>query len=230
MESFNNKEQHMDRVTSRFDGDPGRFYVCQIPDPAKVEEWVAGLGDLDLKMPELHWCAMCCVRSLLLAEGMQAPPVDKLFAAACAFGVYRPDNRAGWLGAYHKELAKFVESLGLGRQGVSAHRGVRMRAATGDSCFDLEHLVRSGCYALLSVHPDIRLRSDVAPQKKRGHFVLVYGYESNNGQGHFLLNNPAGYKSHDSQVGMRVSPERLEQVSYGDCVIVRSHFSRLIGE
>ena len=58
---------------------------------------------------------------------------------------------------------------------------------------------------------------------KRGHFVLIYGYTiDENGGLHFLLNNSAGFVSEESQVGMRVSAQRLSDLSSGDGVMVHS--------
>ncbi len=210
---------------------PEDFYVCQISDPTKVEEWVAGLNSLDSKAPELHWCAMCCVRSLLLAERLPAPPLEELFDMACEQGVYRPDKDIAWSGAYHRELADFINTVRVVEQRKAfASRRMKISATADDRWFNMEGLVRSGCYILLSVHPDIRLRTDTAPPSKRGHFVLVYDFIERDGQKYFLINNPAGFQSQYSQIGMEVSAERLGQVSSGDGIVVKSRFSRLIGE
>jgi hypothetical protein len=221
----------MNIQTSWFSRKPEDFYVCQISDPAKVEEWVASLDRLDPKTPELHWCAMCCVRSLLLAEKLPAPSVKDLFAMACEQGVYRPDPSIGWRGAYHKELADFINVVRVvDQRKASAFQNMKIPATLDDRWFNMEGLVRSGCYIFLSVHPNIRLRTDVPPPSKRGHFVLVYDFFERGGQKYFLVNNPAGFQSQDSQIGMEVSFERLVQVSSGDGVVVKSRFSRLIGE
>lgn len=208
------------------------FYVCQIPDRTKVEEWVATADALATDAPELHWCAMCCLRSLLLAEELPAPPVEELFAAACEFGVYRPDQTIGWRGAYHNELAEFTNTVRVvSQRPAHAFRGTKKILSTPtDRFFTLEALVKWGCYFMLSVHPDVRLQSNVPPPSKRGHFVLVYDFVEEDSQKFFLINNPAGFMSQDSQVGMKISPERLEQVWSGDGICVKSRFSRLIGE
>ncbi len=212
---------------------PSDIFVCQIPNAAEVEEWISG-DTFDLKDPEQHWCAMCCVRMLLLAEDMPAPSLEDLFKEACRHGVYQQDEYIGWRGAYHKELASFINSYlpaskWLQRQ-ASAHRGKKIRATSDNKFFNLEATIRSGCYALLSVHPDIRLDTDETPPNKRGHFVFVYGVQVCGDETFFLLNNPAGFQSNNSQIGARVSAKRLEQVSSGDCVLIKSRFSGLLCE
>jgi hypothetical protein len=196
---------------------PASCFVCQIPDPAQVEEWSAGVDTLDKRAWERHWCAMCAVRMLLLAEGLAAPALGELFEQARDFGVYRADPAIGWRGAYHWELAKFVANFGFKAhavRGMSPHNHRSLRWSIGQ-------WVGFGHYVLLSAHPDIRLRSSEPPPAKRGHIVFVYGYEVVGGQGYYLLNNSAGFASQQSQVGMRISAERLGQVSCGDGVVVQ---------
>lgn len=210
---------------------PEDFYVCQISEPTKVEEWVASAGTLPREVPERHWCAMCCVRGLLLVEQLPAPPLEELFDLACRQGVYRSDSRLGWVGAYHKELADFINTVRVVEQRkATARRNIEIVSTPENPWFNMEKLISTGCIVLLSVHPNIRLRTNVQPPHKRGHFVLVYGVRHMGGETYFLLNNPAGFQSQDSQIGMAVSAERLQQVSSGDGIIVKSRFSRLIGE
>jgi hypothetical protein len=221
----------MKRETSFSNMKPEDFYVCQIPDPAKVEEWVDSINTLDLRAPERHWCAMCCVRGLLLAERLPAPSLEDLFGLACKQGVYRPDSNTGWRGAYHQELAKFINTVRVTKQReASAHRRMKILVTPENEWFNMERLVSTGCYIILSVHPDIRLRTNVPPPNKNGHFVLVYDFFQKGEQKYFRINNPAGFQTHNSQIGMEVSAERLAQVSSGDGVVVKSNFSRLIGE
>jgi hypothetical protein len=210
---------------------PADFYACQIPDPTKVEEWIANIESLDVRAPERHWCAMCCVRGLLLAERLPSPSVEELFEMACAQGVYRPDQEIGWCGAYHKELAAFINTIrDAGQRKATADRSMRVLAKSRDDLWSMEKLVGWGCYILLSVHPDIRLRSSTPPVTKRGHFVLIFGSFRREGQRFFRINNPAGFQSQNSQIGMEVSAERLEQLTCGDGIVVKSEYSRLIGE
>jgi hypothetical protein len=196
---------------------PDSCFVCQIADPAQVEEWSAGIDALDTQARERHWCAMCAVRMLLLAEGLTAPSLEQLFEQARDFGVYRADPAIGWKGAYHQELAKFVANFGFTAHAVrcmSPHHGKSLRWSIGQ-------WIGFGHYVLLSAHPDIRLRSSEPPPTKRGHIVFVYGYEILAGQEYYWLNNSAGFLSQQSQAGMRISAERLAQVSCGDGVVVQ---------
>lgn len=220
----------MQRETAFYHMNPDDFYVCQIPDPTKVEEWVANINNLDLKAPERHWCAMCCVRGLLLAEHYPSPSVEELFEMGCAQGVYRPDPDIGWRGAYHQELADVINTIRVvDQRKATVHRSIPILAKSQYD-WSMESLVSTGCYLLLSVHPDIRLRTTMSPVSKRGHFVLVYDFFERDGRKYFRINNPAGFQSNNSQIGMEVSAQRLAQVSSGDGLVVKSAFSRLIGE
>jgi hypothetical protein len=198
---------------------PAAYFVCQIDNPAHVEAWSRVLKP-DMEAKERHWCAMCCVRSLLLAERLDAPSVEELFDRACEFGVYKSDAESVWSGAYHKELADFVSTLHPKR--AHAVRNILL-SASNNPC-DLRHWVVIGHRVLLSVHPEIRARTYNAPPDKRGHFVFVYGYEEVNGVGHFLLHNPAGFMSENSQICFAVSAQRMAQVSDGKGVVVHSRF------
>ncbi|MBC7836856.1 hypothetical protein H7X87_03715 [Acetobacteraceae bacterium] len=202
---------------------PEEAFVCQISDSTRLEQWVAQLASLPVTAKEQHWCAMCCVRSLLIADGLDAPSLEELFDRACAAGVYREDAEIGWRGAYHHELAEFVSTLHP--QGANAVRGMST-VHNGPRGFSLGQYIGFGHYVLLSVHPDIRLRSNEPVPVKRGHFVFIYGFRVMNGTEYFVLHNPAGFATESSQIGMLVSSERLIQVSDGDGIVVLNRGAR----
>lgn len=205
-------------VVDLFDGtDPGEFYVCQIPDSREVERWVRSPDAKDPHKRSAHWCAMCCVRMILLAERRRPVySLTELFDAASDCRAYMiQEPQEGWRGAYHRELVDFLHfSCGLR---AFAERGM-------DTRFVLERL-RDGFYCMLSVHPDIRLRSKEPTPHKGGHFVLVYGAERDSKYGdRFLVNNSAGFASEGSQIGMRVPFARMDQVFSGNGLIIQSRF------
>jgi hypothetical protein len=212
-------EYHVQRAPLK---DPKSFFVCQIGQPENVESWIANIGDIDTAAKERHWCAMCCVRSLLLAEDLPAPSLEELFDAACRHGVYRADPEMGWRGAYHKELAEFVSGMTGTR--AFAHRAMTTRH-NHQGRLSLGQWIGFGHYILLSVHPDIRLTESPEPESKRGHFVLVYGFKAERGVEQFLLHNSTGFASNRSQAGVWVPSRRIDQMSCGDGVVVRSRFT-----
>jgi hypothetical protein len=191
------------------------YYVCQIDNPAQVETWLSSYDALPPTAPEKHWCAMCSLRSIMLAEHRDAPPLTAMFSEACARGVYKQHAEFGWDGAYHAELADFAQTYAQMPEAIALqHMETRF----------IEERLGNGYYCMLSTHPDIRLRSDQEPQVKRGHFVLIYGYARDSmRETSFLICNSTGFASNNSQVGMWVPAARLRQVSSGDGVLVKSH-------
>ena len=189
---------------------PEDYYVCQVEKLYQVEDWARSPDPATM---EAHWCAMCCVRSIQLATGHRwTESLEKLFQIACRWNVYRPAE-IGWKGAYHYELGRFAMEA-CSRVAYSA------RAQTTE---EIQECLYRGYFCLLSVHPDIRLRSTEVPAIKRGHFVLIYGYKiDEKNELHFLVNNSAGFVSQESQIGMRVSAQRIKDVSSGDAVFIHS--------
>lgn len=193
---------------------PEDFFVCSIPDRTKVEEWRESPEILDYRIPSSSWCAMTCISMVLLAEGLSSPTLEELFEQACDAEVYRPmPDDAGWSGAHHDKLPTFVATTL--DQPVEYHPSM--------TTIDLMRALADGYYALLSVSTDIRLVSNEEPDKLGGHFVLVYGFEHDEYDNlFFVLNNGAGYATLNSQIGFRVSEERMLQVFSGRGVLVRS--------
>ena len=198
---------------------PAELYACQIQDPACVEDWVQSPDARDPFKPEANWCAMCCTQMILRAEGVSPPPLLELFEQAISFSVYRQEEaRIGWRGAYHRELADYLGTKW--RMRSSAERNMSPEWVC--------RMLSYGNYCLLSVHPEIRLRADIPPPHKNGHFVLIYGYNTTEeGEIYFLLQNTAGFASQESQVGMAISAHRLEQVFSGNGIVVQSRFAHL---
>ncbi len=189
---------------------PDAHYVCQIPFREGVERWSQNIDPVYM---EAHWCGMCCVRSILLTFGESVPHLADLFKLACMSGVYRP-LPVGWQGAHHNELALFVKRL----TGHAAHTERGMLPER------ILYWLNEMNFCILSVHPDIRCIEAPIPDTKRGHLVLVYGYQYDEaGMLHFLINNSAGFAGNNSQVGVSVPASRLVAFSCGDGILVPSY-------
>lgn len=197
--------------------DPRRFYTCQIEDPRNLEKWVQSPNARDYTKPEANLCAMCCTSMILKSEEISPPSTLELFGQAAGFSVFRPKpDGSGWKGAYHMELADYLE----------AQWGMRTWAERNMKPGFIRLMLTFGNYCMLSVHPEIRLRTTELPPGKSGHIVLVYGfYVTRRRRLRFLVQNSAGFASQDSQIGMSISEHRLAQVFSGNGVIVRSRFS-----
>lgn len=198
---------------------PNDIYVCQIDDRTAMEEWVR---NPDLRPPHQarsNWCAVCCTRMILQAESMYAPSREELFEAAQDLHAYQEivsedrETLLAWKGAYHEHLAIFLwRSLGLWAQ---AERNVDLNF--------LRARLYEGYYVLASVHPDIRFPDQQnEPEKKGGHFVLIYGFEIIGDACWFLAMNSSGFASQQSQIAVRVPNYRLRQLFSGNVVLVGS--------
>lgn len=200
--------------------DPEKIYVCQIDDPLKVEEWVTSPDARNYQKEEASRCAMCCAKMILRAEDRREPwlkvdpSLEELFDWAQDCFTYRwEDGDDGWKGAYHGELAAFFwHSLRLWSQ---AERNV-------DLNFVRQRLLE-GYYVLASVHPNIRFpNNDDVPEKKGGHFVLIYGFEIHGDTCWFFVMNSAGFASQNSQIAVKILSNRVYQLFSGNVVLVRS--------
>lgn len=189
---------------------PQNFYVCSIPNPLGVEEWLESSQARDYTLPSASWCAMACVRMVLLSEKQEAPSLETLFAEACKMGVYQiKEGTKEWVGAYHDPLVLFLGSLGF-----EAWRKENLSSA------DVASALNCHFYSMLSVSPEIRY-VDGVPEKKSGHLVFAYGYEGPKGQHVFRIHNSAGFASLGTQIGVRVPEARLTEVFSGRGIFFR---------
>jgi hypothetical protein len=195
------------------------FYVPLIPDRFKLEEWRASPAALDHTIPSSNWCAMTLVRMTFLAYDLKAPTLEELWEGACAAGVYVPKRVGeGWSGAHHEPLATFIERLGFSV--------IREEATTLNL---VKSIVTESLpwVAFLSVSPEIRFHRDTEPTKRNGHMVLAYDCERLvDGSRVFLIQNPAGFASLNSQIGVRISETRLQQVFSGNAIFVSRKYFR----
>ena len=197
---------------------PINFYTCLIGDRFGVEAWRNSPRCFDLSIPSSNWCAMTCLRMLLLVHRLPSPPLDELFGAACTAGVYEwnygTDNRPqGWRGCYHTKLASFITQYGF----EAHHRASLMTD-------DIADALDNDWFVIPSLSPEIRfpLRRR-SPQQRNGHVVLVYAYRShkNGNNRSFLIQNSAGFVSKNSQIAVRISERRMKQVFGGHATFVR---------
>jgi hypothetical protein len=177
----------------------------------KVEEWRASPQATNYRIPSSSWCGMTCLRMMLLLEGRRAPSLDDLFEHACAAGVFTWEEN-GWKGANLHKLPAFIGEYGF-----------MARLAQTMDPDDVAHALAERNYVFPRVGPDIRYRTDEEPSKNHGHFVFMYGYETDEaGNLKFLIHNSAGFASLDSQIAVPIPAARLRQVFSGDAILVRS--------
>jgi hypothetical protein len=191
---------------------PEEFYTCLIEDPMKVEEWRASDGAHDHTIPSSNWCALTCLRMILLLEGREAPSLEYLWERACAAGVYvlGAGNR-GWIGAYHERLASFIKEFGFD--------AINLKDLTMDL---IAEALSSGNYVIPSVSPDIRYALDLEPRHTDGHMVLCYKYQIDEPGRMFTIQNSAGFASIGTQIGVPIPEARFRQVFSGNAILVRS--------
>lgn len=205
-------------IINLLDGmDLNEIYTCQIEDRFAMESRLANPELRDPRLASSNWCAVCCTRTILLAENRSAPSREELFEAAQDCHAYREitegDDLIGWKGALHQDFVTFLwASLRLWAQ---AERNV-------DLGFVRQRLFE-GYYILASVHPSIRFPDDRnEPEHKGGHFVLIYGFEIEDEACWFFIMNSSGFASRQSQVAVRVPNYRLRQLFSGNVILVRS--------
>jgi hypothetical protein len=194
------------------------FFVSLIEDRFKMEAWRASPQCFDRTIPSSNWCAMTCLRMLLLLQKFPSPSLEKLFEDACTSEVYVWDDGAdteniGWRGCYHKKLAVFIRQYGF-----EAHH--RTSLVTGDIADALDN----DWFVIPSVSPEIRFpHRRRNPIQRNGHVVLVYAYRSHKDESNrsFLIQNAAGFASKNSQIGVRISERRMQQVFGGHATFVR---------
>ena len=147
----------------------------------------------------------------LLFHGREAPPLESLFAQACATGVYRRMDDGRWKGAFHEPLCGFLKHFEFAAERFE-------RATVGD----VADRIRTGWQALLSVSPDIRYPNRTPPEKRNGHMVFAYKADRLADGTHVVeIHNPAGFASLNSQIAFRVPEERLAQVFSGNAICIR---------
>ena len=185
-----------------------RFYVCQIKDREKVEEWAnqPSSGNDETK-PEENWCGMCCVKMIAKALVIPMPDLLEMYQTAFdKYGVYKME-KGKVLGAYHKELAKYIETeLGL--------KAITKRNLTVN---DVKGIVGGDNFFIASVSSRIS-DFNVEPKRKKGHLVLVYGF---NEQG-FFIHNSAGFSRTKTQTNVLVPYDFFEKCFSGSGICVPS--------
>ena len=196
-----------DFIVSPMREHPERFYVCQIENPQEVENWEnQPSSDDDLTKPEYNWCAMCCVKMIAKALTIQTSDLLEMYQTAFTkYDVYKMEN-GKVLGAYHKELADYIETeLSL--------KAIAKRNLTVD---DVKSIVGEDNFFIASVSGEIS-DLNVEPKRKKGHMVLVYGF---NEQG-FFIHNSAGFSRMKTQKNVLVPFEFFEKCfsRSGICVL-----------
>lgn len=196
---------------------PEQFYVPQFGTAETVEREILHRANADMNLPEWNWCGMCCTQMILRALGRSTPGLKQMYERAThEYGVYRTEN-GQVVGAYHKELAKYIEE----------EFSLSARTARGLTLPKLVELIRGGTFIIASVSPEIReLKPGKEPPTKNGHLVLVYGlcssYEDADGHGvrALILHNSAGFQNQRTQCHARLRTQRFMDCFSGNAILV----------
>ncbi len=190
-------------------------FVPQFEPAEDVERRIGNRDNEDMNAPEWNWCGICCVRMVLLGLGRAAPTMEEMYRTAFdAYDVFKTVD-GNVMGAYHRELATYV------RDACDLASYAKRNMSADDVAYDVD----SGWYVIASVSPQIRDLFGDAPEKKGGHFVLVYGVENTEQGRVFVLHNSTGFASAHAQRAVRMPETRFVECFSGNAVLLREHFS-----
>jgi len=194
--------------------EPETFFTCQIADPMGVERWRYTTNVRDFTKPENSWCALTAISMALKLKGRTPPSLGEMWEMACDDGVYRlfEDGRIGWQGAFVTELPGHMRK----------RYGLRSMLERQLNVLKLAERLRSGHLAMPNVSSAIRFPRDTRePEKKSGHFVLVYGVDVTcDGDLFFRVQNGCGFASKQSQLAVPISERRMRQVLSGTAILI----------
>lgn len=189
---------------------PEPVFVPQFESAEGVERRIANRTNEDMNAPEWNWCGICCVRMILLGLGREVPTREEMYRNAFdGYGVFKTVD-GNIVGAYHRELATFVER----------EYGLAARAMRNMSGNDLARYVDDGQYAVASVSASIRDPGSGLPERRSGHLVLVYRVEQTDAGRAYVLHNSAGFASLGSQAAARVPEERFMECFSGNAILI----------
>lgn len=187
-------------------------FVPQIEPRGDVEnfECMVLRKEEDENLPHWNWCAMCCVRMILLGLGLEAPDlIDMYNTATEKYGVYKFVG-VRLIGAYHRELADYIN----GEFDLSA------RALRRQSTDTVAEWIDRGYFFIASVSAEIRDSNNEPPKRQNGHMVLVYDVKETNEGRSFIIHNSAGFSRTSTQSNVLFSEERFNQCFSGNGIIV----------
>ena len=204
-------------MTKTLVDDPGAIWVPHLGDSepaglAELEEWIL---DVDSRRyPQREWCAMVCIRVLQRGLGLTETTLPRLYFAAVSAGVYVESREnenspvTSVKGALHVELTAFV--------GKTLERKVEYHELTLDG---LTQHIDAGRLVVANVSGTIRTPDLHKPEKRNGHFVVVYGYEVTDGVAYILYLDSTGLVKHGTHLG-RTPASRFECFFSGRAISV----------
>ncbi|MBM3627180.1 MAG: hypothetical protein FJX21_05105 [Alphaproteobacteria bacterium] len=178
-------------------------------DPARLAEdplWAAsGARDAaEYARWAHHVCGMACVRMVLAARGLGAPPILELARAATARGAYVEEAGGAIRGmVYAPCVAWLREDWGIEAEvvvGIDAHGIVRA--------------MERAEFLIASVHPSIRA-PDAPPPRRGGHLVLVLEA----GPDAIVFHNPSGFDA-ATRCGARLAPAKFDRFFAGRAIAI----------
>ena len=203
----------VEAITPEMKASPDRFYVPQFETSEAVETRIRGRNTADMTLPEWNWCAICCVRMILLALGRGAISREELYEKSFAAGVFRQEGNEV-IGAYHKELASFIER----------ELGLQARPRRGMTTQEVMKEIARGAFVIASVSAEIRDTHGLLPKKKGGHFVLIYGFRcSPDHSNQLIIHNSTGFTSTNSQMHVSVDETRFNDCFSGNAIVVKPY-------
>lgn len=185
-------------------------FVAQFEPPETTEERIANRANEDLNLPEWNWCGICCLRMVLLGMNKEAPSLFEMYQKAFdQYGVFRMiDGRV--VGAYHRELAQYTRM----------EFGLFTECVRGQSTSDIAQLLTRGAFVIASVSSKIRKLEGANPERRSGHFVLVYGVHEDNNSRSFLIHNSAGCPSLGTQSAVHIPEDRFNACFSGNGIMI----------
>ncbi|MFA4845657.1 MAG: C39 family peptidase [Patescibacteria group bacterium] len=188
------------------------IFVSQFGTREAVEDRIKNKDNEDLNEPEWNWCGLCCVRMIALGLELDPPDLSEMYHRA--FDQYQVFKMIDGelIGAYHRELASYIE----------AEFGLSVTALRHQTVEDVAKLLEEGNYFIASVSAEIRKLDGQEPKKRNGHFVLVWGVERTQSGDNFIIHNSSGFQSLKTQEAVRVPVERFAACFSGNGITVSS--------
>ncbi len=125
-----------------------------------------------------HVCGMACVRMVLAARGLGAPPILELARAATARGAYVEEEGGGIRGMIYAPCVAWLRE----------DWGVEAEVVTGIDARGIGRAMERAAFFIASVHPSIRTPGQ-PPPRRGGHLVLVLEA----GPDAIVFHNPSGF-------------------------------------
>jgi hypothetical protein len=171
---------------ARLAGDP-RWAESGARDVAEYARWAH------------HVCGMACVRMVLAARGLGAPPILELARAATARGAYVEEEGGTIRGMVYAPCVAWLREAW----------GIEAEVVVGIDAHAIARTMERAAFFIASVHPSIRAPGQ-PPPRRGGHLVLVLEA----GPDAIVFHNPSGFDE-ATRCGARLAPEVFDRFFAG---------------